>query len=78
MTTPLQKPVRRVVAIAGSSWIVEMSRAGVMFRPAGRRHRLVAPWSLLLKCAERLAGEELHREQLRDRTMRRLARERAR
>jgi hypothetical protein len=74
MTTRLDKPVRRLVDVAGVPHVVEVSRAGVMFRRLGRRTRLVAPWRMVHQLAERLAGDELHREQLRKKALRRIGR----
>lgn len=74
MTTALTKPVRRLVNIAGVDYVVEFSRAGVMFRRAGQRHRMVAPLRSVLSLAERIAGEELRREQLRTSALRRIGR----
>ena len=74
MTTRLEKPVRRLVDIGGVTYVLEISRAGVMFRRHGGRHRVVAPWRSVHQLAERLAGEELHREQLRTRAIRRIGR----
>jgi hypothetical protein len=74
MTTRLEKPVRRVVEIAGALYVVELTRAGIQFREHGHRHRVVAPWRSVHQMAERLAGEQLHREQLRDKALRRMVR----
>jgi hypothetical protein len=74
MTTRLDKPTRRLVDVAGVPYVIEISRAGVMFRRPGRRVRIVAPWRAVLQLAERLAGDELYRELLRKKALRRIAR----
>lgn len=74
MTTRLEKPVRRLVDVGGLPYVVELSRAGVMFRRQGSRSRVVAPLRSILQLAERIAGEELHRERLRANVLRRLGR----
>jgi hypothetical protein len=77
MTTRLERPVRRLVPVHDwlvQEYVVKMSTAGVSFRRPRSRHPVHAPWSSVLRLAERLAGEEAHREQLRAKALRRIGR----
>jgi hypothetical protein len=74
--TKLEKPIRRTIVVAGAPWVVEIAPAGIMFRPRGRRSRIVAPWSAAIALAERLSGEDAHRERLRTGALRRISRAR--
>ncbi len=66
MTTPLRKPVKRLVYIHGrGEYVVEISLAGVQLRQRGRRFVVAAPWTDVLGRAERLAGEEARRARVR-------------
>lgn len=78
MTTALVNPVRRAVEIVGRGWVVEMSRAGVMFRERGRKTRHVAPWSRVLELAKQLSEQDARRESLRAGAIRRIGRGRGR
>lgn len=68
MTIPLEKTIRRRVKIGGVECVVELTKAGILFRPLGARGkkaRVVTPWFDALARAEFLAGIQDRREQLR-------------
>lgn len=65
---PLEKTIRRRVKIGGVEYVVELTKAGILFRPLGARGkkaRVVVPWFEALARAEMLAGYRDRREQLR-------------
>lgn len=76
MTTPLQKPVSRLVAIRslfpGAEHVVTMTQRGIELRRKGKRFTLFVPWSDILARGEHLAGETRRREQLRAAVTRRI------
>lgn len=75
MTTSLVKPIRRLVSIAGTEYVVELSRAGVSFRlPKTRKAVGVAPLNGILALAVNLRLQEDRRERIRTGVMRRLGR----
>ncbi len=57
----LTKGINRRAQLRGRTYVVELSPDGVSFRELRRRFRVVAPLELVLKLAERVAGEELAR-----------------
>jgi hypothetical protein len=78
VTTPLEKPVRRLLAIrrglSSAEHVVTMTPRGVELREKGRRFTLTVPWSDILARAEHLAGEHRHREHLRSKAVNRVSR----
>jgi hypothetical protein len=60
MTTPLEKPVRRLLSIrrglSNAEHVVTMTARGLELRQKGRRFTLTVPWSDILARAEHLAG----------------------
>jgi hypothetical protein len=73
MTTPLEKPVRRLLSIrrglSNADHVVTMTARGIELREKGRRFTLTVPWSDILARAEHLSGEYRHRETLRSRAL---------
>lgn len=76
MTTPLLKPVRRLVKIRGIDYVVEFTGPAIQFRVPRSRRYLLAPMYMVLQMAERLAGEEAYQEKLRTKALARIARSR--
>lgn len=64
-----QSTLRREVQIRNRIYVLEMNAGSVTFREKGRRSRMSLGWLFALQCAEPLAGEEAHRERLRDRAI---------